>query len=166
MTSRWSLLSLLLFILFNIIQTSPVIVSDGNDPDSIDQLITTIDGNDNNIFGNDDANLSYQQKDTTHLIKNIMQETNPILQNLLLNQLREELNHMCVEGHFGPMITESCKRILNHLNQQPPLIRNKQQHNYQNKQQHNSDDVYSTDNTRQLKKRFFCNGFIGCKSGR
>ncbi|CAF1076228.1 unnamed protein product [Didymodactylos carnosus] len=159
MTSLWSLLSLLLFVIFNIVQITPVLMVDGsNDQDSLNPLLSVTDG----IDAIDDVNSSNQQQNIGHIIKNIIQETDPIVQNLLLNQLREDLNRMCIQGHFGSTMAHACKHILSHTVQQQlsPLMRE-----YQHKQQHNDDDIDSTTQTKQLQKRFFCNGFIGCKHG-
>ena len=82
-----------------------------------------------------------------YLIKNLMTESNIDEQSNLLNQLREYLNRMCVMGYLGSSHAHECQRIVDLL--------------HQNK--YNNDDDDNGDN-HGIQKRFFCNGFIGCKN--
>ena len=61
-------------------------------------------------------------------------------QLLILNQLREYLNRMCIHGYFGLANGRACQAIVENLSQTT---------NHAEHDRH---------------KRFFCNGFIGCKS--
>ena len=61
------------------------------------------------------------------------------MQLIYLNQLREYLNRMCLGGYFGRENTDACQTVVDYLQQ-----------------------TSHSDNGRE--KRFFCNGFIGCKS--
>ena len=86
-------------------------------------------------------------------IKNIVDERNIYEQTMLLNQLREYLNRMCIAGFFGSTHAEACQRVVDVIHQ-----------NYIHSRP-NDDDVTDTSNeTHGLQKRFFCNGFIGCKN--
>ena len=86
------------------------------------------------------------------LIKSIFHESTPEEQVDLLNQLREYLNRMCILGHLGSTNANDCQQVLDILHQ-----------NYLNT--HPNDEFSDTSNeTHGIQKRFFCNGFIGCKS--
>ncbi|CAF1117088.1 unnamed protein product [Rotaria sordida] len=88
-----------------------------------------------------------------HLIKNTLNESNPYKQTILLNQLREYLNRMCVFGLFGSSRAHACQNVVDIINQ---LDRNDE-----------NNVTFNDDNTNNenhdIQKRFFCNGFIGCK---
>lgn len=80
-----------------------------------------------------------------YLLKSILDEPNVYDQALLLNQLREYLNGICLAGHLGLSNARACQAIVEILHQQS-----------------NESRLANVDTGRQ--KRFFCNGFIGCKS--
>ena len=105
--------------------------------------ISNIHSNSINSDGiSENFDLQSTQNTINYLIKNILMETNINEQIILLNQLREYLNRMCINGYFGSSNTHECQHIVNIVH-----------HYNENK----------TENNR-LQKRFFCNGFIGCKS--
>lgn len=80
-------------------------------------------------------------------IKSILDERNTMSEQIVsLNQLREYLNRMCIAGFFGSRYADSCQRIVSGIHQ-----------GYVN----NGD---TSDETHGIQKRFFCNGFIGCKN--
>ncbi|CAF1341843.1 unnamed protein product [Rotaria magnacalcarata] len=86
-------------------------------------------------------------------IKNIVDERNIYEQTMLLNQLREYLNRMCIAGLFGATHAEACQHLMDVFHQ-----------NYIHSRI-NNDDITDTSNEEHgLQKRFFCNGFIGCKN--
>jgi len=84
-----------------------------------------------------------------YFIKNILDESNPHERITLINQLREYLNRMCINGYFGSSHGDACQRVVDTIHQ-----------NYINNEE-NSD---TSNETHGIQKRFFCNGFIGCKS--
>ncbi|CAF1162418.1 unnamed protein product [Rotaria sp. Silwood1] len=103
----------------------------------------------------DDENYDNQNIKNTllHLLKNTLDETNPYKQTILLNKLREYLNRMCVFGSFGSSRAHSCQHIADIIYQ---LDRNEE------------DDItfiddHANNENHDIQKRFFCNGFIGCK---
>ena len=79
------------------------------------------------------------------LLKGILDESNVSEQVLLLNQLREYLNGMCLAGHLGLSNARACQAIVDLVQEQS-----------------GERQLANADNGRE--KRFFCNGFIGCKS--
>ncbi|CAF0773091.1 unnamed protein product [Adineta ricciae] len=82
-----------------------------------------------------------------YLIKNLLDESNPSEQTKVLNELREHLNRMCTAGHLGTTHAHACQRILDIV---------------QSYEQLPTDD--SNTEQHDLQKRFFCNGFIGCRN--
>jgi hypothetical protein len=100
-----------------------------------------------------DENIDIQRTQNTllYLIKNILVETNSYEQNLLLNQLREYLNRMCTVGYFGSSHAHACQRVVDIV------------HQYN---ENNIKSVHDDTNSEQhgIQKRFFCNGFTGCRS--
>ena len=84
-----------------------------------------------------------------HLVRNILAEPNFYERVLLLNQLREHLNRLCLTGLFGSTHAQACQRVIDILHQPS-----------------NTDTSSDTSSNEQhgIQKRFFCNGFIGCKS--
>lgn len=105
---------------------------------------------------NDENDDDYQRayNGVVYYIKSIMEEKNVYEQTMLINQLREYLNRICVFGFFGPSHAEACQRVVDIL--------------HQNHSRHHTNDDESLDasnETHGIQKRFFCNGFIGCKSG-
>jgi hypothetical protein len=111
--------------------------------------ITYLHANPTNSEGNNhilDENL-----DTVHyLMKNILTETNLQEQMILLNQLREYLNGMCVIGSFGSTHAHACQRIVDIVHQ----INSNDEGTY----------LHDDNEPHGIQKRFFCNGFIGCKN--
>lgn len=81
-----------------------------------------------------------------HLIKTFLNTNDNSDQLLQLNQLREHLNRMCLQGHFGQAYARSCQAIAENLSQTAPAF------------------VPAKHFDHDRQKRFFCNGFIGCKS--
>ncbi|CAF3584421.1 unnamed protein product [Rotaria socialis] len=103
----------------------------------------------------DENNGTQRAKDALiRLIENIPGESNPHKQKLLLNELREYLNRMCTVGYFGSLHAQACQRILNVI------------HEHDTNEENN--DTTTNDQTRTedhgIQKRFFCNGFIGCRN--
>lgn len=94
-----------------------------------------------------DGNLHY-------LIKTILTESNPNEQVASLNQLREYLNRMCVLGYFGATRAHACQRIVELVHEINP-----------NDDENNLSQIHDQSNNEAhgIQKRFFCNGFIGCK---
>ncbi|CAF2692980.1 unnamed protein product [Rotaria sp. Silwood2] len=88
-----------------------------------------------------------------HLFKNTLDEPNPYKQTFLLNQLREYLNRMCVFGYFGSSRAHACQGIADIIYQ----LDRKQENNIKFTDDHTNNENHS------IQKRFFCNGFIGCK---
>jgi hypothetical protein len=86
-----------------------------------------------------------------YLINNFLDESNPYEQAVLLNQIREYLNRMCTVGYFGSSRAHACKHIADIVHQFD-----------ENKIPFSNDE--SNNEHHGLQKRFFCNGFIGCKS--
>ena len=92
--------------------------------------------------------LQHTQHTLNYLIQNVLTESNYNEQILLLNQLREYLNRMCIVGYFGSSHANACQRIVDIVHQD------------------DENNVTQTHDNEQhgIQKRFFCNGFIGCKS--
>lgn len=84
-----------------------------------------------------------------HLIRNILAEPNFYERTLMLNQLREHLNRLCLQGLFGSSHAHACQRVIDVMHQSS-----------------NADTSSDTSSNEQhgIQKRFFCNGFIGCKN--
>lgn len=80
-------------------------------------------------------------------MKNILDETNSYERLALLNRFRQDLNRLCVDGYFGPSNAESCQQVAELIQKNP----------FKNED--------SSNEKRNIEKRFFCNGFIGCKNG-
>jgi nucleotidyltransferase/DNA polymerase involved in DNA repair len=112
--------------------------------------------NNNNNNNNIDENLDIQRTQNTlnYLIKNILTESNLNEQITLFNQLREYLNRMCIIGYFGSSHARSCQHIVDIV------------HQFNKNDDENNVTPIHDDNNEQhgLQKRFFCNGFIGCKN--
>lgn len=91
-----------------------------------------------------------------HAVKTIVTEPNSHERIRLLNQLRESLNRLCVNGYFGASQGEACRQVADIVHQ-----------SYASDAASNDDDDSSSENANDahgIQKRFFCNGFIGCKS--
>ncbi|UJR22103.1 hypothetical protein I4U23_025168 [Adineta vaga] len=101
----------------------------------------------NNHVSQEQDGYERTQMTLLYLIKNLLDESNPYEQTTILNQLREHLNHMCTEGYLGPLRTHACQHIVD-------IVQHYEQLNNEetNNEQHS------------VQKRFFCNGFIGCKN--
>ena len=124
MVSHWSFVTVfLMFVIFEISSLSSTSIHN--------QLVNT------------NVDFSRTPKTLHSLIENIIMETNVNEQKLILNQLREYLNRMCVVGYFGSTHAEACQRIVELLQQKT---------------------VNSNEEPHGIQKRFFCNGFIGCKN--
>jgi ABC-type bacteriocin/lantibiotic exporter with double-glycine peptidase domain len=135
MSQHWSLLSI--FITIFLLQISSIYST----PLNSDLPSRIIDENTDN------------QHAVFYLIKNILTETNSDEQIMLLNQLREYLNRMCIVGYFGSTHAHACQRVVDIVHQYDENNL-KALHDDTNNEQHG------------IQKRFFCNGFIGCKAGR
>lgn len=85
----------------------------------------------------------------------ILDESNSYEQLLMINQLREYLNRMCIAGYFGSSHAQACRHIVETIH---PSSRST---NHEDSAPPTTD---STNDEHGLQKRFFCNGFIGCKS--
>jgi hypothetical protein len=103
----------------------------------------------NNILDENDDDYQRAHNVFIYFIKNILDESNPTERITLLNQLREYLNRMCVSGYFGSPHADSCQRVVDIIHQ-----------TYINNDENND----TSNETHGIQKRFFCNGFIGCKS--
>jgi hypothetical protein len=88
-----------------------------------------------------------------YFIKNILDVSNPNERVILLNQLREYLNRMCIMGYFGPSHADACQHVVDIIHQ-----------SYTNNHQYNDENSDTSNEPHGIQKRFFCNGFIGCKS--
>jgi len=135
MHTYWSILFVLLAV--KSIRMSPV-VNNNNDSQQ-----------DGNLLLADNDEYYQEQKELIYIIKNIIadESNSPQIQNLLLNQLREDLNQMCVQGYFGQKHSQQCRRILDYVHHHQNSIQ--QQHPFRYS---TSDETDLTD-TRQ--KRFF-----------
>jgi hypothetical protein len=104
-----------------------------------------------------DENIDIQHPQNTlhYLIKNILTESNINEQIISLNQLREYLNRMCVVGYLGSSHAHACQRIVDIVHQ---FNKNDEENNVTP----NHDDI--NNEQHGIQKRFFCNGFIGCKN--
>lgn len=89
-----------------------------------------------------------------NLFKDILNQPNQQQQKILLNQLREYLNRMCVEGYFGSSRAQACRRIIDAMQHLSTMEENNL----------TTSDENAVDESHGIQKRFFCNGFIGCKS--
>jgi len=56
---------------------------------------------------------------------------------------------MCVAGFFGAAHGDACQHVVNVIH-----------HNYIN----NDDNSDNSNEPHRIQKRFFCNGFTGCRS--
>ncbi len=136
MSYHWSLISIIISIIFFqflFIHSTPIISETAN------QIIEE----------NDD---DYQRTFNVfiYFIKNILDESNPDERAILLNQLREYLNGMCVIGSFGSTRAHACQRIVDIVHQ----INSNDEGTY----------LHDDNEPHGIQKRFFCNGFIGCKN--
>jgi hypothetical protein len=102
-----------------------------------------------------DENDEYQRAHNAFMysIKNILDEPNQDERTVLLNQLREYLNRMCITGYFGPSRADACQRVSDFIHQ-----------SYINNHINNDENSDTSSEQHGIQKRFFCNGFIGCKS--
>jgi hypothetical protein len=135
MSYRWSLISLILSITifqFLFIHSTPITSE------------TT-----NYIIDENDDDYQRTHNAVMYFIKNILEATNLNEQIILLNQLREYLNRMCIVGYFGPSHADSCQRVIDLIHQTSI---------------NNDENSEASNETHEIQKRFFCNGFIGCKS--
>jgi len=107
-------------------------------------------------INSENPDIQHTQNTLHYLIKNILTESNFNEQMILINQLREYLNRMCIVGYFGSSRAHACQRIADIAHQ----------YNNKNDDENNVTGIHDDINNEQhgLKKRFFCNGFIGCKS--
>jgi hypothetical protein len=105
------------------------------------------------INGNtDEYQLAYNT--FIYSMKTILDEPSSYERIKLINQLREHLNRMCVIGYFGATHADACRRIVD-------VIHQTNAHNHVNDDENISD---KSSEPHGIQKRFFCNGFIGCKS--
>ncbi|CAF1046876.1 unnamed protein product [Rotaria sp. Silwood1] len=136
---RWSLILIFLsIILFQIsyIHSTPI-----------------ISGTNSHIIDESDDEYQHAYSGFIYFIKTILDERNIYEQAILLNQLREYLNRMCIAGLFGPSHADACQRVVDVLHQTDI-------HNHRNDDENND----TSNETHGIQKRFFCNGFIGCKN--
>jgi hypothetical protein len=83
-------------------------------------------------------------------MKNTLHESNSYEQMILFNQLREYLNQMCLGGYLGSFNARACQSIVDIL--------------HQSTENHLELTNQPTNAEHDRHKRFFCNGFIGCKN--
>jgi hypothetical protein len=88
-----------------------------------------------------------------YAMKNIVTEPNSYERIRLLNQLRESLNRLCLSGFFGASQAEACQHVADVVRQ-----------SYANSQVNDEDNSETSNEAHGIQKRFFCNGFIGCKN--
>ncbi|CAF0727528.1 unnamed protein product [Rotaria sordida] len=121
----------------------------------ISYIYTTpiISGTTTHIIDENDDEYQHAYNGFIYYIKNILDERNIYEQATLLNQLREYLNRMCIAGTFGPSHADACQRIAD-------VIHQTYIHNHRNDDENND----TSNETHGIQKRFFCNGFIGCKN--
>ena len=93
-----------------------------------------------------------------YLMRKILAQRNLYEQTMLLNQLREYLNRLCIMGLFGSPRAYACRRVMD-------VIRQTSMYSHVDDDDDGDDENDETFNeTRGIQKRFFCNGFTGCKS--
>jgi len=135
MSYHWSLISIIISIIFFqflSIHSTPILSESTN-----------------HISDENDDEYQRAHDIFLYFIKNILDESNPYERAILLNQLREYLNRMCILGYFGPSHADACQNVVNIIHQ-----------TYINDGE-NSD---TSNEPHEIQKRFFCNGFLGCKS--
>ena len=89
-----------------------------------------------------------------HLMKGIFHESDLYRQALLLNRLHKYYNRMCTTEYIGSLRVQECQRIAD-------LI-----HKFERSDQKNIkvNDNHANNEQHGVRKRFFCNGFVGCKN--
>jgi hypothetical protein len=107
----------------------------------------------NSIMDENDDDYQRTHNVFMYFIKNILDVSNPNERVILLNQLREYLNRMCIMGYFGPSHADACQHVVDIIHQ-----------SYTNNHQYNDENSDTSNEPHGIQKRFFCNGFIGCKS--
>jgi hypothetical protein len=136
MSYQWSFLSII-FLQFLLIHSTPILSKTSN-----------------SIMDESDDDYQRTHDVFMHFIKNIFNDVNSYERVILLNQLREYLNRMCIMGYFGSSHAEACQHVVDIIHQ-----------SYKNNHHQNDDEISDTSNEPHgIQKRFFCNGFIGCKS--
>jgi hypothetical protein len=140
MSHHWSLLSI--FVTIFLFQISYL----HSTPTHFDTANHIIDENGDN---------QHTQYAFLYLIKNILDEPNSSEQTMLLNQLREYLNHRCITGYFGETHAHACQHIVDIVHQ---LNKNDDENNVALVNDNRNNEHHG------LQKRFFCNGFIGCRN--
>lgn len=108
-----------------------------------------------NQIGDDNYDAIRIQTAILHFIEAVLEQPDPFERAMLLNELREYLNRVCVLGYFGSPHAHACQRIVNIV------------HHFSGTDDNNMtavDDTTSSNEDHDMKKRFFCNGFIGCKN--
>lgn len=93
----------------------------------------------------------HEQNIIFNSMKTYLDEASPYERIVLLNEIREHLNRLCLDGFFGSSHAEACQHIADLLHR--PSMNNKLNSNDEN-----------LDEQVRIQKRFFCNGFIGCKN--
>jgi hypothetical protein len=89
-----------------------------------------------------------------NMIQTILNEPNPYEQIVLLNRFREQLNRLCTAGIFGASQAHACQHIVDVLRQSSTTKHNT----------HEESSETTSNEQHDMQKRFFCNGFIGCKN--
>ncbi|CAF3425825.1 unnamed protein product [Rotaria socialis] len=130
MSHHWLLLSIFLTIfLWQISNLHSISISSGKSSHMIDENNST----------------QRVKDDLIRLIENILGESNPHKQTLLLNELREYLNRMCTVRYFGSSHAQACQLIVDVTH-----------------------ELDTNDQTRTedhgIENCFFCNGFIDCRN--
>ena len=109
----------------------------------------------NSRLTNANFDIPRTQNTLHYFIENILTESNLNEQAILWNQLREYLNRMCVLGYFGSSHAHACQRIVDIAHQ---LNSNEDETNITHVPARLQNEEHG------IEKRFFCNGFIGCKN--
>ncbi|CAF1015440.1 unnamed protein product [Adineta steineri] len=139
MSHHWSLISILIsIILFHItyIHSTPI---HSEIP--------------NHIVDGDSDEYQRIYNSFIYAVKSIANEPNSYERIKLLNQLRESLNRLCINGFFGATHAAACRQVVDVIHQ-----------TYANNHANDDENIDTSNEVHGIQKRFFCNGFIGCKS--
>jgi hypothetical protein len=135
MSYQWSYLTII-FLQFLLIHSTPILSETKN-----------------SIIDEPDEDYQRAHNVFMYFMKNVLDDVSPNERAVLLNQLREYLNRMCIMGYFGPSHADACQHVVDIIHQ-----------TYINNRQNDEDNSDTSNEPHGIQKRFFCNGFIGCKS--
>ena len=82
-------------------------------------------------------------------IKDLLDEVYPDERIMIFEQVRDNILRKCVTGRFGTTDFDTCRRVVNNIHR-----------NYLTADDHSD----TSDERHGIQKRFFCNGFTGCRS--